>query len=248
MHFMEFNTQEYHQRLLSIPLIQEVGLKKLTSQRVLVVGAGGLGSHVLPHLAGAGIGVIGICEFDAVAMNNLHRQHLYSFYDIGKPKLHLAIERLQSMNPSCKFIPHSEKFSDSNADQLLKDYNLIIDCTDNIKTRFELHDACLRNRKDMISGAVHQEEGTVSFYHFSKMPSPCLRCLWGDLEQIHQHRPTAVMSPLVGVIGSIMSNEIIRYSLELPTLEQGVTLQFDQSTYQLNQMRWNARQSCRCTN
>lgn len=243
---MIFDEEAYYLKQLQIPFIKAKGQKKISKAKILVIGAGGLGSAVLPHLTGAGIGTIGICEFDQVSASNLHRQHLYSYDEIGDYKIEHAISKLERLNPQVIFKSFPFPLQLDNGKEMIKDFDLIIDCTDNLPSRFILHDLCLESKKNLLTGAVHQEEGTVSFFHFAEASSPCLRCLWGNLDKSYIHQSSAIISPLAGVIGSLMATEALKSVLGLATLLQGEMLQYDQASYQIERLHWGKSEACLC--
>lgn len=189
--------------------------EKLTSAKVLVIGAGGLGCPVLQYLAAAGVGNIGIVDDDRVSLSNLHRQILYTTSDIGKLKTKAAFERLSSMNPEIQINVTSERISTKNAIQILSDYDLVIDCTDNFPTRYLLDDACRILKKPLIFGAIYQYEGQVAIFNvpnkegftanyrhlFPEPPKP------GEVPDCND---AGVLGVLPGIIGNIQATEAIK--------------------------------------
>ena len=145
-----------------LPGFGEEGQQKLLKAKVLVIGAGGLGCPALQYLAAAGIGTIGIVDDDVVALNNLHRQVLYSVNDIGLSKAERATHSLKQLNPGIKIIPYNERLTVQNALILFDEFDIVIDGTDNFSTRYMINDACVLLNKPLVYGAISQFEGQVS--------------------------------------------------------------------------------------
>ena len=189
--------------------------EKLPSAKLLVIGAGGLGCPVLQYLTAAGVGNIGIVDDDKVSLSNLHRQILYTTNDIGKPKTEVAFERLNSMNPEIQINFISERITTKNAIQILSDYDLVIDCSDNFPTRYLLDDACRILKKPLIFGAIYQYEGQVAIFNvkdnkgvttnyrhlFLKPPKP---------EEVPDCNDAGVLGVLPGIIGTVQATEAIK--------------------------------------
>lgn len=187
------------------------GQEALERARVMVVGAGGLGSVVLSYLTGAGVGNIAILDSDTVDVSNLHRQILYRTDDIGKSKADLALQRLAGVNPAVSLTPCRERLAPENIARLVTpDYALVLDCTDNFETRYLLADHCWRAGIPLISGSIVAYEGMV----LALLPgegNPCLRCLMPEPPQ----RPFlaaehGVLGPAVGVIASLQAVEAVK--------------------------------------
>jgi adenylyltransferase/sulfurtransferase len=161
------NLYERYHRQVILPEFGEAGQQKLLKAKVLVIGAGGLGCPVLQYLTAAGTGTIGIVDDDVVALNNLHRQVLYSVSDIGLSKADLAANILQQLNPEIKIIPYNERLENKNALTLIDEFDIFIDGTDNFSTRYMINDACVLLDKPLVYGAISQFEGQVYIFNFS---------------------------------------------------------------------------------
>jgi molybdopterin-synthase adenylyltransferase len=202
--------RRYSRPLLVPEWVQAQAQEKLKRAAVLVVGAGGLGCPALGYLAGAGLGRIGISDGDTVGLSNLHRQTLYTTTDIGQPKAQVAASRLQRLNPNVA-VQVCPAFSAANADELLSRYDLLLDCTDNFTTRYQIADACSAQGRDWVWGAAGGTEGMVSVFG----PEFGLRELFpasedGDLEGAESCDTIGVLGPLLGVIGSLMAAETLK--------------------------------------
>jgi molybdopterin/thiamine biosynthesis adenylyltransferase/rhodanese-related sulfurtransferase len=187
------------------------GQSRLRAGKVLIVGVGGLGSPASLYLAAAGVGTIGLVDFDAVDVTNLQRQVLYGTSDIGRPKLDVAAWRLRDINPLVTIKIHPEALSATNARQIIRDYDVVLDGTDNFATRYLVNDACVMERRPNVYGSVFRFEGQAAV--FSAPGGPCYRCL-------HPEPPPAGLIPncaeggvlgvLPGVIGTIQATEAIK--------------------------------------
>src|SRR4029079_3224201 len=161
------NLYERYHRQIILPEFGEEGQQKLIFAKVLVVGAGGLGCPALQYLTAAGIGTIGIVDDDTVALNNLHRQVLYSVNDIGLSKAETAARKLTDLNPEIRIIPYDERLTTENALDLISEYDIIVDGTDNFSTRYMINDACVLLDKPLVYGAISQFEGQASVFNYS---------------------------------------------------------------------------------
>jgi len=189
-------------RHLILPEVGEAGQEKLKAGSVLVVGAGGLGSPVGLYLAAAGVGRIGLVDFDDVDASNLHRQVLYGTSDVGKPKLDAAKARLQDLNPDITIETHSAALTSDNALEIIKQYDIVVDGTDNFATRYLVNDACVLLGKPNVYGSIFRFEGQASV--FSAEDGPCYRCLYPEPPPPHLVPSCAeggVLGVLPGVIG-----------------------------------------------
>jgi adenylyltransferase/sulfurtransferase len=175
MKFTKKQIDRYSRQII-LKKIGVVGQKKLLKSSVLIVGAGGLGSPIAIYLAALGIGKIGIVDKDRVEMSNLNRQIIFTTNDIKKKKSHTAINKLKKINPEIKLKSFNKNLTTHNIKQIAKNFNFIVDGSDNFRTRFLINDYCLENKKTLISGAISKFDGQVYTFNFSKKKSPCLRC------------------------------------------------------------------------
>lgn len=183
------------------------GQQKLKRARVLVVGAGGLGGPAALHLAAAGVGVLGIADFDTVAVSNLHRQVLFDTGQIGLPKADAAAARLGAVNPHPAVEPHRVRVDGAGARALIARYDLVLDGTDDFPTRFAVNAACVAEGRTLVSGAVARWSGQVGVF----AGRPCWRCLTPDAPPDAETCATVgVAGPLVGVIGAAMALEAVK--------------------------------------
>ncbi|HZH97503.1 MAG TPA: ThiF family adenylyltransferase, partial [Fimbriimonadaceae bacterium] len=204
----------YYARQVRLPDLGQEGQSKLKAARVLVVGAGGLGSSALLYLAASGVGKIGISEDDVLSPSNLHRQVLYNWADVGKPKAALAARRLLALNPFVTAEVHARITTD-NALAIFQDYDLVLDCTDNFRSKFLLSDAAVAARKPLVQASIYQYEGQLHVYD-PKVNSPCLRCTWPEIpaeDCVGSCAEVGVMGVLPGVFGALQASEAIKLIL-----------------------------------
>jgi sulfur-carrier protein adenylyltransferase/sulfurtransferase len=215
-------------RHLILPEVGEAGQEKLKAGSVLIVGAGGLGSPVGLYLAAAGVGRIGLVDFDDVDASNLHRQVLYGTSDVGKPKLDAAKARLQDLNPDITIETHGAALTSDNALGIIAKYDIIVDGTDNFATRYLVNDACVLLSKPNVYGSIFRFEGQASV--FSAEEGPCYRCLYPEPPPPHLVPSCAeggVLGVLPGVIGTIQATETIKLIADIGETLVGRLLLFD---------------------
>jgi len=202
-----------YSRQIILPEMGMAGQEKLQAAKVLVVGAGGLGCPVLQYLVAAGVGNIGIVDDDVVDISNLHRQILYAADDLGKSKVLTAIEKLHAQNPFVTLTPYNLRLNESNANQLIAQYDLVIDGSDNFPTRYIVNDACVALDKPFIFGSILRFEGQVSVFNYQG--GPTYRCLFPDAEEGDNCAEAGVIGILPGMIGTYMANEAIKVICEI---------------------------------
>lgn len=200
-----------YSRHLLIPEIDEVGQARLLNAKVLCVGAGGLGSPTILYLAAAGVGTIGILDYDNVEISNLQRQVIHTEADLGKSKVESAASKVRALNPSINLNLHEEKLTENNAIEIFKDYDLVIDGTDNFATRYLINDAAAILGKPYIWGSIYRFDGQVSI--FWSQHGPCYRCVYPTPPApglVPSCAEGGVLGSLCGAIGTIQSTEAIK--------------------------------------
>ena len=206
-----------YSRQIALPEVGIAGQAKLAAASVLVVGAGGLGVPVLQYLAAAGVGRLGILDGDVVEASNLHRQPLYGPADVGQPKAEVAARRLQALNPAVRVDVHAERAEASNVDALVAGYDLVLECTDNFRTKFLVNDAVLRACKPAVFASVHQYEGQLQVYR--PLPHwPCLRCLWPEAPRdglVGNCAEAGVLGPVPATLGALQAMQALKRLLGL---------------------------------
>lgn len=218
-----FQSDRYKRHLL-LPEIGDVGQRRLLCSSVLVIGAGGLGSPVLLYLAAAGVGKIGIVDFDVVDVSNLQRQVLFTTEDIGKHKAEVAALKLKSLNPEIEVASYLTRFSDDNAEALLADYDLVIEASDSLQTKYLSNDVCVRLGKPLVHGSINQFTGNV----MTILPgAACLRCVFPEAKHQKDSSEYGVLGVVPGIAGSIQAAEAVKYLAGMDDLLVNRMLTFD---------------------
>ena len=235
-----------YSRQVALREVGVAGQARLRAAAVLVVGAGGLGVPVLQYLAGAGVGRIGIVDGDRLEPSNLHRQTWYALADCGREKATLAAERVRALNPDVHVETHAARLDTGNAERLVQEYDLVLDCSDNFSTKFLLNDVALRTGKPVLFASVYQYEGQLQLVA-GDAGSPCLRCVWPEATRdglVGNCAEAGVLGPVPGVFGSLQALEALKHLLGLPGLAANEMLIFDLVT--LSTQRLRARRAPDC--
>lgn len=217
-----------YSRHLIMPEVGVPGQEKLKQSRVLVIGAGGLGSPCTMYLAAAGVGTLGVVDFDVVDFTNLQRQILHSTEDVSRPKLESAVATLSGINDRIEVVPYEAPFTSANALELVEQYDLVIDGTDNFPTRYLVNDACVLLSKPNVYGSIFRFEGQVSV--FNHEGGPCYRCLYPEPPppgMVPSCAEGGVLGILPGVIGTLQATEAIKALIGLGETLSGRLLLFD---------------------
>jgi molybdopterin/thiamine biosynthesis adenylyltransferase/rhodanese-related sulfurtransferase len=209
-----------YSRQLILDNVKEQGQDRLKNSRVLVIGAGGLGCPVLLYLAGGGIGKIGIMDHDLIDESNLHRQVLYGTEDCGKSKALIAEKKLHGQNPFIQIETYPYKLTPTNAREIFKQYDLIVDGTDNFSARYIINDAAVLENKPVVYGALYKFEGQVTVFNYQN--GPTYRCLFPEPpKQAPNCNEAGVLGVLPGIIGLYMANEVLKICLGTGTILSG---------------------------
>jgi sulfur-carrier protein adenylyltransferase/sulfurtransferase len=222
-----------YQKHLLLPQIGEEGQIKLKNAKVLVVGAGGLGCPVLLYLVAAGVGKIGIMDADSVDLTNLQRQILYKVEDIGSPKATTAAHHLAKLNDTIDFEVVKQNLRNENAEIFIKNYDIVVDCTDNFTARYLINDYCVKLNKPFVYGAIHQFEGQVSVFNYQNSEGnfgPTYRCIFPEQPselEIPNCATIGVLGILPGMLGMYQANEVIKMITGIGTVLSGQLLMVD---------------------
>lgn len=212
-----------YDRHISLSGIGEAGQERIKQSRVVVIGAGGLGSPASLYLAAAGVGRLGIVDDDTVSESNLQRQILYDTSRLGRPKVEVAKEKLALLNPYCEIVPHPMRLTPENALGILSAYDLVVDATDNLSSRYLIDDTCHALGKPFVYGSIREFEGQVSVFNYRS--GPRYRDLFEYTDDIRQFtQPSGVLGALPGVIGSLQANEALKIILGSPGVLSGKLL------------------------
>ena len=211
------NFIERYSRQIVLKNVGILGQKKIRSSKVLIVGAGGLGCPIADYLSRAGVGTIGIADFDKINLSNIHRQNLYNSKDIGKYKVDVVKEKIKSINPFTKIKTYKKKISDKNLNNIIKSFDIIVDGSDNFRTKFILNKYAIKYKKILIVGAINKFDGHVFTFDFKNKKTPCLRCFYQSepSDEILNCEAEGIMGPVAGIIGNIQANEVLKKILKI---------------------------------
>tara|TARA_Y100000588_G_scaffold200696_1_gene214390 strand:- start:11351 stop:12550 length:1200 start_codon:yes stop_codon:yes gene_type:complete len=233
-------------RHLLVPEVGERGQGKLLDAKVLLIGAGGLGSPSAFYLAAAGIGTVGILDADVVDVTNLQRQILHGTSDVGRPKAVSAYEKLKDLNPACNVIPHQAYMTSDNVMEIIEPYDIIVNGCDNFPTRYLINDACVFTRKPIVDGSIFRFDGQVTIFTCDS-EGPCYRCLYPEpppAEMAPSCAEAGVLGVLPGTIGLIQATEVVKLILGQGDPLIGKLLMYD--ALQMSFKKFNIRRDVNC--
>ncbi|MEZ4883574.1 MAG: molybdopterin-synthase adenylyltransferase MoeB [Chitinophagales bacterium] len=234
---------ERYSRHIIIPEFNIEGQRKLKAAKVLVIGSGGLGSPLLLYLTAAGVGTIGIVDFDVVDDSNLQRQVLFSVDNVGQPKVEAAKKRLETLNPHINFILHNQRLTSDNALEIFKDYDLVADGTDNFPTRYLVNDACVLLGKPNVYASIFRFEGQVSVFNYTDEngeAGPNYRDLFPEpppAELVPNCSEGGVIGVLPGIIGSMQALEVIKVITGVGKTLSGRLFLYDAATFETRTLK-----------
>ena len=234
----DFTLEEINRysRQLMVTDIGAEGQIKIKRAKVLVVGAGGLGCPVLQYLAASGVGTLGIIDFDVVEIHNLHRQILFTAADIGKPKAPTAAEKLRLMNPHVNCLVFNERLQQSNAVEIINQFDIVVDGSDNFLTRYLVNDICVQLNKPLVFGSILNFEGQVAVFNYEG--SKNLRDIFPDPpENVPNCSENGVMGFVTGVIGAMLCDQTIKLIVGLP-VNINTLVVFDLKNYVLKKLKF----------
>jgi len=222
-----------YSRQIMLPQIDIDGQERLLAARALIIGAGGLGSPAAMYLAAAGVGHIAIADPDSVELSNLQRQLLHHDRDIGRNKVDSAEDTLKLVNPDIRVSTIAAALQDEALDEEVRQADVALDCSDNFATRFAVNRACVKHRTPLVSGAAIRMEGQVAVFDSSRENSPCYHCLYKEGEETDQTcTGNGVLSPLVGIIGSLQALEALKAIVPMGETLAGRLVVFDGFTHE----------------
>jgi len=235
-----------YSRQIMLPQMDVAGQQKLLHSHVLIVGLGGLGSPVAMYLAAAGVGTLTLADFDEVDLSNLQRQIAHSHNRIGLPKVASASQTLKSLNPETQIHTITQRLEGETLISAVRAVDLVVDASDNFSTRFAINQACAEAKTPLVSGAAIRLEGQVSVFLHQEDDQPCYQCLYSDLqeEEAATCSENGVLSPVVGIIGSIQATEAIKLLAGIGSSLAGRLLTLDASTMEFREIRLRQDPAC----
>ena len=240
---------ERYSRQIVLKDIGIFGQKKILSSKVLIIGAGGLGSIVAEFLSRAGIGSLGIVDNDRVSLSNLHRQSLYSTADTGKFKVKIAKDKIKKINPNTKVAIYKIRLNKINFKKIINNYDYIVDGSDNFTTKFLLNDLCLKFKKTLVVGAISKFDGHIFTFNFKNKKNSCLRCFFQETkisDDLLNCESEGVLGTVAGIVGTIQANEILKKILNIGVGLDGQILILDLLNLNFRKVKIKKRRNCFC--
>lgn len=235
----------HYGRHLALDPVGVAGQERLKRTSVIIVGLGGLGSPLALYLAAAGIGRLGIVEFDRIEASNLQRQILYGYSQLGDAKLNRGIERLRNLNPHIEVVAHEERLNRDNARALIRDYDIVADGADNFATRYLVNDACVLEGRPLVSASILGFEGQLSVFNLGD--GPCYRCLYPEpppAGTVPSCAEGGVLGVLPGTMGSLQATEVLKIALGAGSPASGRLLHFDALDLRFSELRFGRNRDC----
>ncbi|MDA9877114.1 HesA/MoeB/ThiF family protein [Candidatus Pelagibacter sp.] len=226
-----------------------LGQKKILSSKVLIIGAGGLGSSVAEFLSRAGIGLMGIVDDDKVSLSNLHRQSLYNTADIGKFKVKIAKDKIKKINPNTKVTIYKIRLSNNNFEKIIDSYDYVVDGSDNFTTKFLLNDYCFKFKKVLVTGAISKFDGHIFTFNFKNKKVPCLRCFFQESkisDDLLNCESEGILGTVAGIVGTIQANEVLKKILNIGTALDGYIFILDLLYLNFRKVKLKKRKNCFC--
>ena len=240
---------ERFSRQIVLKDIGVIGQKKILSSKVLIIGAGGLGSPVAEYLSRAGVGLLGIIDDDKVSLSNLHRQSLYNTADIGKLKVKITKDRVEKINPYTQVKIFNIRLNKENFKKIINDYDYVVDGSDNFKTKLLINDFCLKFKKTLVTGAISKFDGHIFTFNFKKKKIPCLRCFFQQSnisEDFLNCESEGILGTVAGIVGIIQANEILKKILNIGIGLDGYIFILDLLNLKFRLVKLKKRNNCLC--
>ncbi len=227
---LDKNQVERFSRQIVLKDIGALGQKKIIQSKVLIIGMGGLGCPVAEFLTRAGVGTLGIIDYDNVDLSNIHRQSLYNVSDIKKSKVLVAKKKLKKINSKTNIICHKIRIDKNNLKKIIKEYNYVVDGSDNFETKFIINDTCKKFKKFLVTGAISKFNGHIFTFDFKDNKTPCIRSFFQEKkisDDILNCEYEGVLGTVAGIIGTIQANEILKKILNIGENLNGYILILD---------------------
>ena len=241
---------ERYSRQIILKKVGILGQKKIQNSKVLVVGCGGLGSPVIDLLSRAGIGKIGMMDHDKVNLSNLHRQIMFTAHDIGKYKVNILKKKISKINKKVKVEIYRNKADEKNLGKILKQYDVIVDGTDNFKAKFLLNKFSLKYKKKLVIGAISKFEGHIFTFNFDIKKSPCLKCFYQEepVEAVLDCETDGILGSTAVITGGLQANEVLKTILNVGKNLNSHILIIDLLNLKFRKVLFRKRKGCICKN
>ena len=246
---LDKNQVERFSRQIVLKDIGASGQKKIIQSKVLIIGMGGLGCPVAEFLTRAGVGTLGIIDYDNVDLSNIHRQSLYNVSDIKKSKVLVAKKKLKKINSKINIICHKIRIDKNNLKKIMKEYDYIVDGSDNFETKFLINDTCKKLKKFLVTGAISKFNGHIFTFDFKDIKTPCIRSFFQEKKisnDILNCEYEGVLGTVAGIIGTIQANEILKKVLNIGKNLNGYILILDLLNLNFRKVKLNKQKDCLC--
>tara|TARA_B100001142_G_C14117995_1_gene571867 strand:+ start:80 stop:823 length:744 start_codon:yes stop_codon:yes gene_type:complete len=239
---------ERYSRQIILKDIGILGQKLISKAKILVVGAGGLGCPIAEYLSRAGIGTLGIVDFDKVQLSNIHRQSMYNTKDIGKFKVDVVQKKIKLINPLVKIKKIRKKINEKNIKNIVSKFDIIVDGSDNFKTKFLLNKYSIKFKKFYISGAISKFDGHIFTFNFKNKNEPCLRCFYQTepSDDILNCETEGILGPVAAVVANIQTNEVIKKILNIGNNLKNHILIVNLKNLNFRKVKFNKKRNCIC--
>ena len=239
---------ERYSRQIVLKDIGARGQKQIIKSKVLIIGSGGLGCPIADSLSRAGVGNIGIADFDKVHLSNIHRQSIFNTNDIGKYKTLVIKNRINLINPLVKVKIFNERIVEKNIKNIIKDFDIIVDGSDNFKTKFLLNKYSIKYKKILIIGAISKFDGHIFSFNFKNMKEPCLKCFYQNnpSDDILNCEQEGILGPIAGVVGNIQANEVLKKILKIGKDINGSILIINLLNLSFRKVIFKKKRECIC--
>ncbi len=239
---------ERYSRQIVLKDVGIIGQKAILKSKVLIVGIGGLGCPIVDYLARAGVGTLGIMDFDRVNLSNIHRQSMYNSNDVGKPKVEVIKKKIKFINPYTNIKIFKKKATNQNLNSIVKNFDIIVDGTDNFKTKFLLNKFAIKHKKSLIVGAISKFDGHIFTFNFKNEKDPCLKCFYQSepSDEILNCEAEGILGPVAGVVGNIQSNEVLKKILNIGKNLNGSILIINIKNLDFRKVKFSKKKNCIC--
>ncbi len=248
MNSINKNYLDRYSRQIILKNIGISGQKKISSSKAFIVGAGGLGCPVAELLCRAGVGEIGIIDYDKVSLSNLNRQTLFNTTDLNKYKVEVVKQKLKKINPKIKLNIFKKKIDEKNIDNLISKYQIIIDGTDNFETKFLLNKKCIQFKKKLVVGAISKFDGHIFLFNFKDKSSACLQCFYQEKpsDEILNCDQEGILGASASIVGSLQANEVLKTILDSKNVLKNSILILDSLKLKMRIVKFKKIKNCIC--
>mgnify|MGYP001281777630 FL=1 len=239
---------EKYSRQIVLKNVGTIGQKKILNSNVLVVGAGGLGCPIVDYLTRAGVGKIGVVDYDRVDVSNIHRQSIYTLKDVGKYKVEVLKKKIIDINPDVKTKIYKKKITEKNAYKILNQFDIIVDGSDNFKTKFLLNQFANKLKKIFIVGAISRYDGHIFSFNFKSNNEACLKCFYQSEvnEEVLNCETDGILGPVAAIVGNIQANEVLKCVLGLKNELTNKILIINLLNLTFRRTRFSKKKNCIC--